>query len=307
MTDKRKISLQSLTTSRFGIAFALAVARYTPRWLGYWIARTLARVVISRKDSEMMRALRANQWVVRGCQIQKPELDQVVKKVVLEHTRCLYDLYRNLDRPQEVLRLVQFSADFQALFDRLIAGEQSALLVAPHMSNFDLAGRALALRGLKFQILTWPQTPGGYQWQNRMRSDIGMEATPMSISAVQKAKERLRRGGIVITGFDRPLEQTRYKPRFFGRPAPLPTAYVHLAMQTGAPIYVVACTTLPDKTYEMVCRPAVHPQPHPDRETELIHNTEQVLSQAEVLIGHYVDQWAMFYPVWPEALEECSV
>ncbi len=305
MTDKPKISLQSLTTSRFGVAFALAVARYTPRWLGRWITRTLARVVISRRNSEMMRALRANQWVARGCQLDGRELDQAVKRVVLGHTRCLYDFYRNLDRPQEVLRLVQFSADFQALFDRLLAGEHSALLVAPHMSNFDLAGRALALRGLKFQILTWPETPGGYQWQNRIRSESGMETTPMSIGAVQKAKERLRRGGVVITGFDRPLEQTRYKPCFFGRPAPLPTAYVHLALHTGTPIYVVACTTLPDQSYEMVCRPAVQPQPYADRDMELVSNAEQVLGQAEVLIRRHVDQWAMFYPVWPEALEEC--
>lgn len=304
MKASSKISLKRLSTSRFGIAFALAVARYTPRWLGYPLARTLARIIASRRNSEIIRAMRANQWVARGCQLGARELDQVVKTVVLRHTRCLYDFYRNLDRPEEILRLVSFAPDFQILFDRLKEGKDSALFIAPHLSNFDLAGRALALRGLKFQVLSIPQPPGGYEWQNRMRMDIGIEVTPMSISAVQKAKERLRAGGVVLTGLDRPLDQTRYHPRFFGRPAPLPTAYVHLAMQAGVPIVVVACITLPDQTYQIVCQPPVVPQPHPDRSVELVSNAEQVLSRAEELIRQYPDQWAMFYPVWPEALDE---
>lgn len=299
-----KISLKRLTTSRFGIAFALAVARYTPRWIGYPLARTLARIVASRRESEIIRAMRANQWVVRGCQLSGSELDQVVKSVVLKHTRCLYDFYHNFDRPQKILSLVSFSPEFQSLFDGLKEGKGSALFIAPHLSNFDLAGRALALRGLRFQVLSFPQPTGGYEWQNRMRKDIGIEVTPMSIGAVQKAKARLRAGGVVLTGLDRPLEQTKYLPRFFGRPAPLPTAYVHLAMQAGVPIIVVACITLPDQTYQVVCQPPVYPQPHPDREIELVSNAEQVLSRAEELIRQYPDQWAMFYPVWPEALNE---
>lgn len=301
---KHKISLQSLSTSRFGIAFALAIARYTPRWLGYWIARRLAGLVSSRRSSMMIRALRANQWVIRGCKPDARELDQIVKRVVLKHTRCLYDFYRNIDRPDEILRLVSFSPEFQQLFDRLKAGTESTLFVAPHISNFDLAGRALALRGLNFQVLSYPQPTGGYQWQNQMRSDIGIEVTPMSISALQKARARLRNGGVVLTGLDRPLEDTRYYPRFFDRPSPLPVAYVQMALQIGVPIIVVACITLPDQTYQLICQPTIYPQQNSMREVELVSNAEMVLQQAEELIRRDPDQWAMFYPVWPDSLDD---
>jgi len=304
LTTKPKISLQNLITSRFAIAFALAVARYAPRWLGNWIARVLARLIAMSRSSPMIRALRSNQWVIRGCSLETRELDQVVKRVLLKHTRCLYDFYRNLDRPEEVLRLVQFSPEFQQLFDRFKAGMESALFVTPHISNFDLAGRALALRGLTFQVLSYPQPTGGYQLQNQMRNEIGIEMTPMSISAVQKARDRLRHGGVVLTGLDRPVENTRYRPRFFGRPASLPTAYIQLALQVGVPIIVVACITLPDQTYQIVCKPAVFPQPNPDRETELVSNTELVLQKAEELIRCHPDQWAMFYPVWPDLMDK---
>jgi lauroyl/myristoyl acyltransferase len=302
--DKSKITLQTVSNSRFGVALALTLARYFPRWMGYRIARGAARFIATRRSSLMLRALRANQWVVSGGKLSARELDQVAKTVLLRHTRCLYDFYRNLNHPEEVLRLVRFSQEFQDLFDNLKSGNKAALFIAPHISNFDLAGRALALRGLKFQILSFPQPTGGYEWQNQIRNESGMEVTPMSISATHKAKHRLRSGGVVLTGLDRPINETRYYPRFFGRPAPLPVAYVHLALQTGAPIIVVSCVTLPDDTYELVCQPAVIPQPHADREIELISNAEMVLSRAEELIRRDPYQWAMFYPVWPDALEE---
>ncbi len=304
MTDKKKISLQSLSNSRFGVAFALTVARYMPRWMGYRIARSVARLVGSRRSSELIRSMRANQWVVSGGKLTSRELDMVVKTVLLKHSRCLYDFYRNLDRPDEVLRLVRFSNEFQKLFDQLKSGNSSALFITPHISNFDLAGRALALRGLKYFVLSFPQPPGGYQWQNQIRTESGIEVMPMSVGAAQKAKQLLRSGGVVLSGLDRPIQGTRYFPRFFGRPAPLPVAYIHLALQTNAPIIVVSCVTLPDQTYELVCQPAVIPCPNPDRETELLSNAEAVLKQVEELILRDPNQWAMFYPVWPEALAE---
>jgi lauroyl/myristoyl acyltransferase len=302
LTDKPKISLQSLSNSRFGVAFALAVARYMPRWMGYWVARNAARLIASRRSSPMIQALRANQWVVSGEKLTSRELDKVVKTVILRHSRCLFDFYRNLDRPDKMQRLVHFSPEFQNLFDRIYKGEGSALFIVPHISNFDLAGRALALRGLKFQILSYPQPTGGYRWQNRIRNGSGMEVTPMSINALQKAKERLRAGGAVLTGIDRPLEETRYQPIFFGHPAPLPVAFIRIALDTNSPIIVVSCTTLPDNTYQMICMPPIIPQPNHDREIELVSNTEVVLKQLEELILRDPMQWVMFYPVWPESL-----
>jgi hypothetical protein len=37
-----------------------------------------------------------------------------------------------------------------------------------------------------------------------------------------------------------------------------------------------------------------------DLETEIIDNANKVLHEAESLIKRYYQQWAMFYPIWPE-------
>lgn len=304
--SKLKINLQSLSNSRLGVWLALGLSKHTPPWLGYRIANLAAALALSRRSSMLIRSLRANQWVLSGGRLTGQALERAVREIMYAHTRCLYDFYHNLDRPDEVLRLVQFDPKFQDLFEQAKAGGGPILFVTPHTSNFDLAGRAMALRGLSFQVLSYPQPPKGYQLQNRIRQESGLEMTPMSVASVQQARQRLRNGGVVLTGLDRPLPETKLMPRFFGRPAPLPVAYTHLALQADAPMVVVACITTAPSRYQVICSPPVQPRRYPDRDTELLENTQAVLREAEIIIRDHARQWSMFYPVWPETLDQVN-
>ncbi|MEN4010492.1 MAG: lysophospholipid acyltransferase family protein [Bellilinea sp.] len=301
-----RTNLQQFTNSRFAVWLALGLSRYSPRWLGYRIADLAAAMVASRQRSPMVRALRANQQVISADALHGTALQRRAGEVFRLHLRGLYDFYHNLDRPQEILRQVDFHPYFADVFERVKSGSHPALFLSPHTSNFDLAGRALALRGLDFQVLSFPQPPSGYQMQNRLRAVPGIEVTPMSVGAAQQARQRLRAGGVVLTGLDRPLADARLRPRFFGRPAPLPVAYAHLALHTGVPMYVVACVSPEPARYRLVCSPPIQPQPYPDRDEELIRNAESVLAEAEKIIAAYPQQWAMFYPVWPETLDQAE-
>ncbi len=292
--------LQSLLYSRFAVALGLGISQAAPPWLGYRIADLGAALVASRTRSAIVRAICVNQWVIRGENLTRQAMRQIVREVLRTHARNLYVYFHTLNRPQEVLERVTFSPEFQDLFDHLLHEGGPAFFVTPHLSNFDLAGRALALRGLRFQVLSYPQPPGAYRWQNRLRRDSGIEVTPISMSALQQARARLQQGGVVLTGIDRPLNETRYFPRFFGRPAPLPVFHVRLALQLNLPIIVVACIGVGEGHYSVVARPPVIMQPAEDLEQALIQNTEAVLREAEVLIRQVPHQWAMFYPVWPE-------
>lgn len=301
---RSKINLQTLANSSFGTKAGLAIGRGLPSWLGRPLARLAAEIIARQKYSGMVRALRTNLWVANDCRLNGKELDQLSLKAWRKHTRALWDFYHYMDRPKKVLQMVDFSPEFQAVFDQAKEDTQPRLFVTVHTSNFELAGRALALRGLKFQILSYPQPPGGYQIQNQIRQESGIEMTPMSLEAYQKARERLRNGGTVLTGLDRPLAETRHKVQFFGRPSPLPVAYVQLALQTGAPIIVVACVTKPDGRYELTCTPPVIPQPNNDRDRELVSCAEMALSHAEDIIRPQTSDWCMFYPIWPELENE---
>ena len=301
---KLTIDLQKLVGSRFWVGLVISLSRGIPAWAGYRIADLAARVIAANKNSHMGQAVRANQWMVSGGRLSRAELNRRVYQIFRTNVRCLYDYYHNMDRPEVVRGMVDFDPDFVEVLQKIESGDHPAIFLMPHLSNYDLAGRALALYGLKFQVLSYPQPPEGYQLANQLRQEGGMEVTPMSVQAVQQARNRLRAGGVVLTGVDRPLGNSRYFPRFFGRPAHVPVAYIQLALQVRVPVFVVSCIQTGGGKYKIVCSPELVLQPSDDREEELLRNAELVLAEVEKLIRAYPIQWAMFYPVWPEALEE---
>jgi len=202
------------------------------------------------------------------------------------------------------MEMVTLSEELKRLVTVRSQGRQGTIFIAPHLSNFDLAGRALALHGYHIQVLSYPQPPGGYQWQNKLRRDYGIEITPMSTESLRAAKAHLRNGGAILTGMDRPLVNTNYSPRFFGYPAQLPVSYVRLGIQTNSPVVVVACTSSGRGFYHVDCSEMIKMEPSSDVKEEIESNAEKALKEAEKFILKAPYQWSMFYPVWPWCLEK---
>jgi len=298
------MSLQSFLNSRFGIAIILGLGKAIPPKLGFWLADRVSAAIASQTNSRIVRSVRANQWIISGQKLNKTELDRQTRKTFRQNARCLFDFYHNIDNYSAILERVTLSQKLIETLDKRKHGSEGTLMLAPHLSNFDFAGRAMALHGYQVQALSYPQPRGGYQWQNRLRKDIGIDITPMSTESMRQAKARLKSGGLVITGLERPLPQTNYYPRFFGYPAPLPTSYVRMALQTNSAILVVACVGTPEENYTLECSDLIYLRPYPDATQEIERNAETVLKQAEKYIRQHPTQWAMYYPVWPFALEK---
>ena len=91
--------MQRFFNSSFGVSFGLALGRLTPPKLGYRLSALGARILARRKDSPMIKAVRANQFVVRGGTSTSEELDQAVEEVLIHAGRCFVDLYHNLQSP----------------------------------------------------------------------------------------------------------------------------------------------------------------------------------------------------------------
>ncbi|MEA4906806.1 MAG: hypothetical protein VB089_04260, partial [Anaerolineaceae bacterium] len=295
---------QDIINSRFGVGLALTLGRSFPKKIGYWISDAVATLIAKQKRMSMVQAVHSNQWVVHQGQLDKKRLDQLVIDTFRASGRCLFDFYHNLTRPERLLSLVRFSPKFETLLERCRSGTNPTLMVIPHTSNFDLGGRAMALRGLDFQVLSYPNPNDSYQWQNQIRSLNNLEVTPMSISAFQKARERLQAGGTVLTGLDRPLPDSNYPVQFFSHKAMLPVAYTRLALKMDVPVAVVACHTNADGTYLLDSSDLISPVHLSDLPRALIENTERFLHEAEGFIRRAPHQWAMYYPVWPEVKDE---
>ncbi len=170
------------------------------------------------------------------------------------------------------------------------------------MSNFDLIGRAVVLRGLPLHILSYPQPNGGYRWQNELRQLPNMLVTPMSIEALRQASDTLRANRVVITGVDRPLPNpdAKYRPRFFGLPSAMPVFHVRLALKHNLPVIVLSGHRQKNGRYCLWASEPIWMKRSTDLIEETVTNAEKVLTVIADFIRKYPQQWAMFYPVWPQ-------
>ena len=281
-----------------GRVLSLKTGHRLADWIGAWIA--------SHSTYIMVQAVKSNQYLIAGKPTDLEKLESQTRSVFQHVAHSLFDYYYYIRRPEKLKDVIRLSPEAQtALFQT--DPKQSAILLIPHLSNFDLMGHALALFGVKVQILSFPTPNEAYKMQNRLREEVGVVVTPMSLSAFRTAKNRLNEGGYVVTGLDRPIpgeKPEKYRPKFFGKEANLPVIHVRLAKETNASVYVMACIAQGDGTYVLECSQAFKMEEKPDLEEETIVNAERLLAEAERFILKAPDQWAMFYPVWPDVLQE---
>jgi KDO2-lipid IV(A) lauroyltransferase len=294
--------LRSLINSRYGTGFALALARITPPWLGHRLIAGLSNLVSGRSMSPIIRATRVNQWVVSHQALSAEELDRVVRATFRSIGRSLYDTYHNLGNLPAMRRLIEFDATFEAFVERNRRHKEGMIVVGTHLSNVDMVMLAAAMSGVKALTIHPPNPSGGYQWQNKMRRESGLDPQPAQLSVLKEAISHLRGGGTVLTGMDRPIADAKYRPRFFGRPAQLPVNYTMLALKAEVPVIVAAVFRQPSGVYRLSMSEDFHMASFGDRESDLVLNTERLLCKAEEYVSQAPTQWAMTYPVWPDAL-----
>ncbi|HWQ84825.1 MAG TPA: lysophospholipid acyltransferase family protein [Anaerolineales bacterium] len=283
------------------------MSRKLPEGAGYRFASSLGDWMGRRRSLEMVRAVRANQWVASSCQADSDSLDRAARETYQHTARCLYDLYHNLQDIEKLYTRVDFSPRFIQFLEDRQKPSQGLVLGGIHLSNYDLAIHAVGRRGLKAFALGVANPGSGYQWQNKLRAESGIQIIPSSANALRHAIHQLEANGTVITGLDRPLPDSKYQPSFFGRPAALPVMHIMLALKANVPIKVPYALMNHEGRYHMDISEPIEMEPYPDRHEEILRNAERVLSVAEGYIRRAPQQWAMFYPVWPEALPQIPV
>jgi lauroyl/myristoyl acyltransferase len=152
-------------------------------------------------------------------------------------------------------------------------------------------------QGMQPLVLTIPDPQGGRRVEFEKRRQTGMNLVPASIGALRSAISHLKRGGIVLTGIDRPVPDPKDCPRFFGRPAALPIHHAFLAAKAGVPVQIVVTQLQADRKYHVLCS-----EPIELEGGTALQNAEKVLSIAEDFIRQAPAQWSVPLAVWPEAV-----
>ncbi len=302
MTDDAR----NIINSPYGLNLAYFIARAIPESMGRRLALWAADYISARRSWRMVQAARCNQWVVRGGQVNRHELDEAARANFRCIANSIYDLYHNVDNPSVFLRLIEPHPVAIQLVQRPEFSDRGLVVAGVHMSNFDMVFQMGGLAGIQAIALTLPELSAGYQKQLEMRVKKGMHLRQASVGNIKHSIDHLKAGGMVITGIDRPDPSYIYRPKFFGRPAAVPIHHVFLALKARVPILVGATIKGEDGKYHFMFSEPIEMQPCPDRHTEILLNAERVLKEAEKIILRDPSQWSMTFPVWIEAMAEMN-
>ena len=293
--------LDEFSNSRLALSLAAGVGRATPPAVGRRLATRAAALLSLRRNTELVAAVRSNQWVVSGGTLTGRQLDDAVRENLEHIARCVYDYYHLADDADALLERVTLSDEVTGWVERVRRGE-ALVFAALHLSNFDLGGRALARHGFRAQLLGVPDPTDAYRVQNELRREVGLDVTPISMQSLRTAQKRLEGGGAVLTGIDRPVPGSSRTYRFFGRQAHLPSVHVRLASRAQVPLVLAWAVMDEDGRYDVRC--AEVPLSG-KRGTEAERSdTEAVLARAAEEVAKRPTQWAMPHAVWPEAIGE---
>ncbi len=298
------MDIQRIINSSFGVSLVTALGRGLPPRLGHRLADFVAEQVAGQRGSKMVQAVRANQWVVRGCMPDGNALDRAVLETLRHSARSVFDLYHYIQNPEAARRLIVLDSTTQELVRRHEFDGRGLMVVGLHLSSFDLVLQWLCQQGMCPFVLTIPNPQGGRRMEFEMRKRTGMNLVPFSIGALRQALRHLQQGGVALTGIDRPLPEPGALPRFFGRPSALPIHHIFLATKARVPVVIMFTRLKADGKYHVYTSDLIEMDSHPDREQGALQNAEKVLSVAEQFIRQAPEQWSVSLPVWPGIMDQ---
>jgi len=298
------IDLQQVINSRIAVSLVSFLGRVIPPDIGYPICDLIANWVAKRRDSKVVQAVRVNQWVVNGANLEKEALDKVVWETFRNNARNLYDLYHYIQNPEATQRMISLDPVTRGLVEGPEFGNHGLVILGLHLSNFDLVLQSICRQGFKPIVLTLPDPQGGRRVEYEMRKRTGMNLVPASVNTLRQAVKHLERGGMVLTGMDRPVPNPKFCPRFFGRAASLPTYYVYLASKARVPVVIMAAIQQADGKYHVKTSEPIEMEEYTENGMQIWRNAEKVRRRAEDFIRLVPEQCNRFLPVWPDVLEK---
>jgi KDO2-lipid IV(A) lauroyltransferase len=293
--------LQDFTSSKLVTQLGIFLAQHSPRQLGIGLSR-VAAAVIARRKPEIYWAVKGNLRHILGSGVSDGMLHERTRQVFFHAGQTYYDFFRIVNQPPPLLiDAVKIPESLLVLIESDMASGRGVLLLGMHMSSFDLVILGLGARGLPIQVLSLADPGPGFQVLNRLRATSGFDVTPITPGSLRAAVRRLRGGGVVVTGVDRPVPQDREVIEFFGQPAYLPVGPTRLALMAGATVVIGACHYDAEAGYVLEYTGPVEMVSTGDRRQDASTNTRRIAAIVEGYVRAHPDQWMMFHPFWPES------
>jgi Kdo2-lipid IVA lauroyltransferase/acyltransferase len=277
--------------------------RLVPRWVFPPLAFVTALIVYCITGSQR-RGARANLRVVTGRRWVEPLIISSYYKFA--RNWCDIMLMTRLSG-KALHSLIRRSSDSKPMDDALAAGT-GAILVSPHLGNWELGGLGLADLGYPVNVLTFREPDERFNDdRERLRAERGIrfiyvDRDDPSPLAIVEAVNALRRNEVLAILGDRDGSSHTIRLDFFGRPTNIPVGAAYLALASGAPVIPVF-VLLEKGHYATIMEEPIHFRGGHGKHADAIRSgMERLLAVFERYIRAYPDQWYNYYDFWEEKL-----
>jgi KDO2-lipid IV(A) lauroyltransferase len=181
---------------------------------------------------------------------------------------------------------------------------RGAILITPHLGNWELGGVTFALKGTPIHALTLKDPENDVQdYRDQMRATLGIHSVhidPTRFETVLKLVRLLKENEVIAMLGDRWEGGKKAIVNFFNRQVVFPAGAPALALAAGAPIIPVFTLLQKNGRYLAWMESPIRVIRRSGQATsELIaEKTQEIATVFESVISRYPDQWYHFFDYW---------
>ncbi|MEX0983650.1 MAG: phosphatidylinositol mannoside acyltransferase [Actinomycetota bacterium] len=279
------------------IAALERVARALPTRTGRVVFMGLGTVA-HRLLPRVRAVVAANQARVLGLDVLDPLVARATHEAFRSYARYWFDTFHITRWSNERVQATVEIHGFEHLREPVEHG-RGVIAVLPHLGNWDVAGRAVAARGLTVVAVAEELRPERlFDLFVRMRERLGLRVVGHAGGSVGRELAAALAGGeVVALVADRDLNGRGIEVEMFGAPRRLPGGPAILALSTGAPI-VTADVYQTREGWSVTFRPLPDVARTGDRRTDVTAITREVARAFERAISAAPEEWHLFQPAW---------
>ncbi len=251
------------------------------------------------------RAVRSNLRIVTG----RTDVERLVFSTFSNFSRNWCDVMLMMRLKGKKLQDMIGRRSSSLPLDQALAAGSGAILVSPHLGNWELGGLGLADLGYTINVLTFREPDEKVNdLREAVRGDRGIrfiyvDRHDTSPLAIIEAVNALRRNEVLALLGERDGSCHTFRMDFFGIPADIPAGAAYLALASGAPVIPVF-VPLENGRYSTLMDEAIYFKGGRGQNSAAIRSgMERLLAVFERAVRQYPDQWYNFYDFFARARE----
>jgi KDO2-lipid IV(A) lauroyltransferase len=280
---------------------ALALAPALPDRAAASLARATARLEFAF-PSKRRRAVESNlAWIAESGLLPADRpggIDVTARSIFESYHRFVLEYLGQRSLDGRALDTRFRFRGMEILYGALAPG-RGAVVAAPHVGNWELAGLALARLGFLVHVVTGVQFHARFTRLARLLKERERILVCTPADGFRPLLSTLRRGGVVVLLADGDVFVRSLDATFFGRLVPFPLGPALLARRAGVALVHAHAERTGSGAHVVSIDGVELPRPELKAKEDVRRLTRRVAECQERTIAAHLDQWCIFRPLFP--------